>query len=258
MVLVVPPSSPATTLAELVALARAKPGELNYGSAGNGSDNHLTAELFNHLAGIRATHIPYRGGGQVMTDLIAGRVVLRVRHAADGAAVHRRGAVARAGDHRAGRAARRCRRCRRSPSRGCRTSCSMPGSGCSHPPAPGAVLAQLSSATAATLRHPETAERLRSIGHEIKGGTPQDMGAHLERELNRWAELARHVKFEVWDESPHGARRPRCRWLLAGDAGAGLPGAFHDASNERIALPRLHAVGRGRDAEAAEHAVHRH
>ena len=47
------------------------------------------------------------------------------------------------------------------------------------------------------LRHPETAERLRTIGHEIKGGTPQDMGAHLERELNRWAELARHVRFET-------------------------------------------------------------
>ena len=74
MVLVVPPSSPANTIAELVALARAKPGELNYGSAGNGSDNHLTAELFNHLAGIKVMHVPYRGGGQVMTDLIAGRL----------------------------------------------------------------------------------------------------------------------------------------------------------------------------------------
>ena len=74
MVLVVPPSSPATTIAELIALARSKPGELNYGSAGNGSDNHLTAELFNHLAGIKVAHVPYRGGGQVMTDLIAGRV----------------------------------------------------------------------------------------------------------------------------------------------------------------------------------------
>ncbi len=62
---------------------------------------------------------------------------------------------------------------------------------------PAPILDRLSTATAATLRHPETAERLRTIGLEIKGGTPQDMGAHLERELNRWAELARHVRFEV-------------------------------------------------------------
>ena len=74
MVAVVPASSPARTLKEMVELARSKSGETNYGSAGNGSDNHLTAELFNHLAGIKVTHVPYRGGGQVMTDLVAGRL----------------------------------------------------------------------------------------------------------------------------------------------------------------------------------------
>src|SRR5262245_37475766 len=74
MVLVVPESSPAKTINDLVALAKQKSGQLDYGSAGSGSDNHLTAELFNYLAGIKATHIPYRGGGQVMTDLIAGRL----------------------------------------------------------------------------------------------------------------------------------------------------------------------------------------
>ena len=66
------PRSPAKTLAELVALAKATPGGLNYGSAGNGSDNHLAAELFNYQSGIKALHVPYRGGGQVMTDLIGG------------------------------------------------------------------------------------------------------------------------------------------------------------------------------------------
>src|SRR5262245_5990886 len=62
MVAVVPASSPAGTLKQMVELARSKGGETNYGSAGNGSDNHLTAELFNHHAGIKVTHVPYRGG----------------------------------------------------------------------------------------------------------------------------------------------------------------------------------------------------
>jgi tripartite-type tricarboxylate transporter receptor subunit TctC len=74
MVAVVPAASPAKTLKEMVELARTKGSETNYGSAGNGSDNHLTAELFNHLVGIKVTHVPYRGGGQVMTDLVAGRL----------------------------------------------------------------------------------------------------------------------------------------------------------------------------------------
>ena len=74
LVLVVPPSSPAKTVGELIALAKSKPDEMNYGTAGNGSDNHLASELFNYQAGVRSAHVPYRGGGQVMTDLIAGRV----------------------------------------------------------------------------------------------------------------------------------------------------------------------------------------
>jgi tripartite-type tricarboxylate transporter receptor subunit TctC len=62
---------------------------------------------------------------------------------------------------------------------------------------PAPILDRLSTATAATLRHPETAARLRTIGLEVQAGTPQQMAAHLDRELNRWEELARHVRFEV-------------------------------------------------------------
>ena len=74
LVLVVPPSSPANSVAELIELAKSKPGGLDYGTAGNGSDNHLASELFNYQAGVKVSHVPYRGGGQVMTDLVAGRV----------------------------------------------------------------------------------------------------------------------------------------------------------------------------------------
>ena len=70
-VLVVPTSLPVKTVADLIALARSKPGELSFGTWGNGSINHLAAELFNSMAKIQANHIPYRGSAPVMTDLNA-------------------------------------------------------------------------------------------------------------------------------------------------------------------------------------------
>jgi tripartite-type tricarboxylate transporter receptor subunit TctC len=73
-ILVLHPSVPATSVAELVALARREPGALFYGSSGNGTAPHLSGELFNLLAGVRMTHVPYPGSAQAVTDLVAGRV----------------------------------------------------------------------------------------------------------------------------------------------------------------------------------------
>lgn len=73
-VLIVHPSMPAKNVKELVALAKARPGEINYASSGNGSTQHLTGALFCKMAGINMTHIPYRGSGPVTADLIAGQV----------------------------------------------------------------------------------------------------------------------------------------------------------------------------------------
>jgi tripartite-type tricarboxylate transporter receptor subunit TctC len=73
-VLVVHPSVPARTVQELVALAKAKPGELNYGSGGNGTSNHLAGELFRILAGINVVHVPYKGVPQAINDTLAGRM----------------------------------------------------------------------------------------------------------------------------------------------------------------------------------------
>jgi tripartite-type tricarboxylate transporter receptor subunit TctC len=197
MVLVVPPNSPASGIADLVALARAKPGELNYGSAGNGSDNHLTAELFNYSMGLKVLHVPYRGGGQVMTDLIAGRlayVFATLPTALPFIGEGRLKALATTGQARSATL----------PNVPTVAETVLPDFslyawlglfGPAGLPAP--VLDKLSQATVATLKHPETAERLRAVGLEVKGGTPQDLAAHLDRELDRWATLARHVKIEV-------------------------------------------------------------
>jgi tripartite-type tricarboxylate transporter receptor subunit TctC len=74
IVMVVHPSFPAKTVPEFIAYAKANPGKISMGSPGNGSSPHVSGELFKMMAGIDMIHVPYRGGGQVMTDLIAGQV----------------------------------------------------------------------------------------------------------------------------------------------------------------------------------------
>ncbi len=72
--LVAHPSLPAKNIKELIALARASPGKLNYGSSGTGSLGHLAMELFNHMAKIQITHVPYKGTGQTLIDLLGGQI----------------------------------------------------------------------------------------------------------------------------------------------------------------------------------------
>jgi len=80
-VIAVHPSVPARTLTELIAYIKANPGKLSYGSAGTGSNSHLAGELFKHLAGgLDMTHIPYRGGGAAVSDLIAGHILVASPH----------------------------------------------------------------------------------------------------------------------------------------------------------------------------------
>ena len=73
-VLVVTPSLPVKNVKELLALAKARPGELNYGSGGNGTNTHLGSELLKNLTGIKMVHVPYKGAGAVLQDLMGGQV----------------------------------------------------------------------------------------------------------------------------------------------------------------------------------------
>ena len=75
-ILVTNPGVPARNVKELVALAKAKPGTLNFDSSGNGSGSHLAGELFDLMAGVKMVHVPYRGINEALTDLVAGRVQL--------------------------------------------------------------------------------------------------------------------------------------------------------------------------------------
>ena len=74
LTLVVHPSLPAKSIKELIAFGRARPGELNFGSSGAGTLPHLSAELFNSMSGLRMVHVPYKGAGAAVTDVLAGRV----------------------------------------------------------------------------------------------------------------------------------------------------------------------------------------
>ena len=73
-ILVVNPSLPVKNLHELIALARAKPGQINFSSSGTGNTNHLAGEILNSLAGVKMQHVPYKGAGPAVTDLIGGQV----------------------------------------------------------------------------------------------------------------------------------------------------------------------------------------
>ena len=73
-ILVVNPNVPVKSVADLIALAKQKPGEITFGSAGNGSSNHLTAEMLATMAGVKMQHIPYKGSGPALTDVIAGQI----------------------------------------------------------------------------------------------------------------------------------------------------------------------------------------
>ena len=74
MILVANPSVPVNNLKEFLAMAKAKPGELNYSSAGSGNPNHLAGELMNMMADVKTTHVPYKGGAPAITDVVGGQV----------------------------------------------------------------------------------------------------------------------------------------------------------------------------------------
>ena len=130
-ILVAHPSVPAKNAAELIAYAKANPGKLNYGSSGAGAASHLSGALFAQMAGIDMLHVPYRGMGPAVPDLLGGRIQMifapavtvtphiAVRHAADDR------------DHRRRRAPRCSRTIRPSRSRACPNTTRSDGSACS-------------------------------------------------------------------------------------------------------------------------------
>jgi len=196
-VLVVPMDYPATTLKEIIAQAKAKPGQLNYGSAGNGSGNHLTTESFKHAAGVDIQHIPYKGGGAVMTDLIAGRInmvfaVMPTAHPFITGGKMKAIAVSSA------------KRSRALPDVPTVAEAGVPGFDVNEwigifAPAgtPPAVVNTLRDAFVKALQSPDVGERLKSLGEETVGSTPAELSAYLKQEIARWGRLSAATKLEM-------------------------------------------------------------
>jgi tripartite-type tricarboxylate transporter receptor subunit TctC len=125
LALIVNTSLPVNSVQELVALAKKKPGQLNYGSAGNGGSSHLVPEMFKQAPGTFIVHIPYRGSAPALTDLLAGQVQMMAESIPLASQYVKQGKLRALADHGGVSATRRCRMCppsRRSASRAWRWS----------------------------------------------------------------------------------------------------------------------------------------
>lgn len=196
-VLVVHPSSPVRSAKELIALAKAKPGVLNYGSVGNGSGNHLVTEVFANAAGLQLEHVPYKSAGAFMTDLVSGRLNFVF------ATVPAAHAFITSGRVRA-LAVSSVKRSSTLPDVPTIAESALPGFdvntwlGALMPAGtPASVVNRMHAAIADAVRSPEVRERMKVVGAEPAGSTPAQMRAHLKTELTRWQTLAKTVRFEV-------------------------------------------------------------
>ena len=189
-ILVVNPSIPAHSVRELIALAKAKPGQLNYASAGSGTSPHLAAELFKTMAGIEMTHIPYKGIPPAVTDVIAGRVTMLMTTTIS-AAPHVKSGRLRA---LAITSPKRLAAMPEVPAIGE----TVPGyeadafQGMVAPAGvPREIVRQLADDIAAIVRLPEIRERIIADGAEPIGSTPEAFGAFLKKEMLKWGKVVK-------------------------------------------------------------------
>jgi len=189
-VLVVHPSTGAKSVAELIALAKAKPGEILYASTGVGTAPHLSAELFAMRAGVKIVHVPYQGSPQAATDLIAGRVHMMFSPASAVMAQVEAGKLTALASAAATRPAI------------ARTVPTMAEAGIPDfdtsiwfglmAPAgtPRDVVEKLARALNEAIKSSEVIDKLKAQGMEPLGGTPEELAAFIDRETDKWAVAA--------------------------------------------------------------------
>ncbi len=190
-VVVVHPALPAKSLQEFIALAKSRPGQLRYGSAGSGSVTHLAVELFRSMAGVEMAHIPYKGAGPAMIDLLGGQLDFMFDSVLTSAPLVRAGRLRALGQT----AARRSPVLGEVPSIG---ETALPGYDVSTwfglvAPAgtPREIVARLNAAIVKGLAATETRERLLAQGIEPLGSTPAEFSKLLRDELPKWANVVK-------------------------------------------------------------------
>ncbi len=179
------PALAAKTVAELVALAKAKPGAINYASAGSGSSTFLSTELFKLTAGINMLHIPYRGGGEAITSVLAGETSVYFSPVST-ALPHVRGGKLRA---LAVTTAKRLPLLADLPTlaeAGYAGAESGSWYGLLVPlKTPPAIIATIRNATLVALNKPETNRRLNELGYVLIGDKPEEFAAHMKSEITK-------------------------------------------------------------------------
>jgi putative tricarboxylic transport membrane protein len=196
-VLVVNPSLGVKTVAELVALARSKPGQLNYGTAGVGASNHLLTELFDGKAGIKMTHIPYRGTSLAVADLISGQVQVVFADPVSALAQVRAGtltALAVTSKDRSPVA----------PDLPTIAESGYPGfdaiawHGILAPAGtPPAIIDRLHAEIVKALKDPETIKLIEAQAIQVVGNTPQAFAGFIKQDIVLWKDVAQQAKVEV-------------------------------------------------------------
>jgi len=189
--LLVHPALPAKSVTELIALAKAKPGQINYASGGNGSTAHMAAELFKSLTGINVVHVPYKGTAPALIGFLAGETGLAF-YSASATLAH-----AKAGRLRA-LATTGERRSPSLPDLPTVAEAGVPGfvtgswAGALAPAGtPKPIVAKLHGELTRILQLPEIRERLAALDFEPVGNSPEEFGAIIRKEVVRWAKVVK-------------------------------------------------------------------
>jgi tripartite-type tricarboxylate transporter receptor subunit TctC len=192
-VLLVKGEFPAKTGQEFMAYVKANPGKLNYASQGPGTTSHLTAELFNKLTGAKLQHVPYKGTGPALNDLVAGHVDLIFMQFEAAVKLHE-GGKARI---LAVTTEKRIASLPNIPTMielGLKDFVSDTWNAITAPPkTPAPIVAKLNAAVNDVLKMPEIQDQYRKLGLQIGGGTPQDMAKVMKGDTERWGAVIKEA-----------------------------------------------------------------
>ena len=196
-VLVANEQLPAQTAGDVIALAKAKPKELSFASAGVGNTTHLAAELFGFMAGVHMLHVPYKGGGPAVTDLIAGRVSIYFSTVALATPYIRGGRLKGIGVTTAKRIAAL-------PQLPTIAESGLPGYevngwyGLLAPAqTPTPIVNQLNGEIRRALQNPEMKEKLSALGVEAAHSTPAEFKKVIETDVSKWAQLVKRLNIKM-------------------------------------------------------------
>ncbi len=195
-ILVVPASSPYKNIKELVAAAKADPGKLTFASQGVGTSAHLAGELFNNLAGVTMTHVPYKGAGPALNDLLGGQVNMMFATATAAAPLIESGKVRALGVTTPARSPVR-------PEVPSIAEAGVPGYAAESwygffVPAgtPAEIVKKLNAATAKAAQSETFRKRVEGEGLVITTGTPKELADYVSAEQKRWAAVVKAAKIE--------------------------------------------------------------